>query len=126
MSPNTKQGLNDVYVLRPVAIFFIIVYHSFIIYRGGWSEPVNYQNVTCYHAIATISYAFWLELFVFISGYVFALSLTRKMPTFKSIFVSKFKRLILPCILFSTIYYIMFYYPVDFSINHCIMKIYHH
>lgn len=123
MASNIKQGLNDVYILRPIAIFFIIVYHAFIIYRGGWEKPSDYQDVTAYYTIATISYAFWLELFVFISGYLFALSLKRKQSKFKDMFISKFKRLILPSILFSTIYYFMFYYPVDFSALHCIMKI---
>ena len=123
MPINIKQSLNDVYILRPIAVFFIIVYHSFIIYRGGWTQPADYQDITTYYTIATISYAFWLELFVFISGYLFALSLKRKQSKFKEIFISKFKRLILPSILFSTIYYFMFYYPVDFSIYHCIIKI---
>lgn len=123
MASNIKQGLNDVYILRPIAIFFIIVYHAFIIYRGGWEKPSDYQDVTAYYTIATISYAFWLELFVFISGYLFALSLKRKQSEFKDMFISKFKRLILPSILFSIIYYFMFYYPIDFSVSHCVMKI---
>ena len=122
-SENTRIALNDVYVLRPIAVFFIIVYHAFIIYRGGWSEPVGFQEVGLYHTIATVSYAFWLELFVFISGYVFALSLQRKQPKFMSMTISKFRRLIVPSIIFSIAYYFMFYYPKDFSISHCVMKI---
>ena len=30
-----QQHLNDVYVIRPIAIFLLVVYHSFIIYGGG-------------------------------------------------------------------------------------------
>ena len=121
-SENTRIALNDVYILRPIAVFFIIVYHAFIIYRGGWAEPIGFQEIDLYHTIATVSYAFWLELFVFISGYVFALSLQRKQPNFISMTISKFRRLIVPSIIFSIAYYFIFYYPKDFSISHCVMK----
>lgn len=123
MQQNNPIKLNDVYILRPIAIFFIIVYHSFIIFRGGWRQPVDYQNIEAYYFIATVSYAFWLELFVFISGYVFGLSLQRKQPSFKSTLVDKFKRLIIPSIVFSSIYYFMFYDTANFSFSDCIIKV---
>ena len=125
MQSNEKKiGLNDVYIIRPIAIFILIIYHSFIIYRGGWELPESFQPIVGYYIIASICCAFRLELLVFVSGYLFGLTLLRKQPTFKNTLTSKFKRLILPSIVFSTIYYYIFYYsPITFSFSHCILII---
>lgn len=122
MRQNNPIKLNDVFIIRPIAVFFIIVYHAFIIYRGGWKQPIDFQDVGMYYSIATLSYAFWLELFVFISGYLLGLTLRHKELTFIALLTSKLKRLILPSILFSMIYYFMFM-TSNFSLTHCIIKI---
>ena len=116
MSGQPKQHLNDVYVIRPLAIFLLVVWHSFIIYTGGWKEPIDFTPVPGYWWLAKASYAFMLELFVFISGYVFGLSLQKKNLGIKSVAIGKLKRLIIPSILFSIIYYLLFYNLSDFSI----------
>lgn len=115
--------LNDVMIIRPLAIFLLVVWHSFIIYTGGWSAPAGFQPNECYWWLAKFSYAFMLELFVFISGYVFGLSLERKENTFKGIFINKFKRLIVPSIFFSVVYYFLFYNLENFSIIKCAWNI---
>lgn len=104
-----RKALNDVYVIRPIAIFLLVVYHSFIIYRGGWRQPVDFQYVGLYDWIATLCSAFRLELLVFCSGYLFALTLTRKQQNFWKIASSKAKRLLLPSVVFSIVYVILFY-----------------
>lgn len=111
-----KKALNDVYVMRPLAILLLVVWHSFIIYTGGWKEPVAFQPIEEYWWLAKFSYSFMLELFVFISGYVLGLALERKQTTIKSLIVSKIKRLIIPSIIFSTIYYFCFYNLENFTI----------
>lgn len=119
----SKILLNDVVIIRPLAIFLLIVWHSFIIYTGGWREPIGYEYVESYWWIAKVSYAFMLELFVFISGYVFEYSLQRKNSTFKGVVISKLKRLILPSVLFSVVYYIMFYNTSEFTVGDFIYEI---
>ena len=104
-----KKHLNDVYVIRPIAIFLLVVYHSFIIYRGGWCQPVDFQYVGLYDWIATLCSAFRLELLVFCSGYLFALTLTRKQQSFWKMASSKAKRLLLPSVVFSIVYVALFY-----------------
>lgn len=103
-----KRILNDVVIIRPLAIFLLVVWHSFIIYTGGWKAPVGYRPVESYWWIGKASYAFMLELFVFISGYVFALSLEKKELSFIRVVKEKFRRLIIPSLIFSTIYYLLF------------------
>ena len=102
--------------MRPIAIFLLVVWHSFIIYTGGWREPVGFQPVESYWWLAKFSYAFMLELFVFVSGYVLGLTLERKNPSFKELFIGKVKRLIIPSLIFSAVYYIIFYNIDNFTI----------
>lgn len=118
-----RKKLNDVYVIRPIAIFILIVYHSFIIYRGGWKPPVDFQYIQFYDWIATLCTAFRLELLVFCSGYLFALTLTRKQQSFRHIVTSKAKRLLLPSIVFSIIYVILFFNTKEKSIGELLYSI---
>lgn len=118
-----KKLLNDVVIIRPLAIFLLVVWHSFIIYTGGWTQPENFKSIETYWWIAKGSYACMLELFVFISGYVFALGLEKKKPTLKNVLTSKFKRLIIPSIIFSLAYYVIFYDIHNFSISSFAIKI---
>ena len=92
-------------VMRPLAIILMIVWHSFIIYTGGWQAPIEHEDICAYWWIAKLSYAFMLELFVFISGYVFAITINKENTTFKSILISKLRRLIIPSIIFSALYF---------------------
>lgn len=106
---SNKILLNDIVVIRPLAIILLVAYHAFIIYTGGWKEPVRFQPIETYWWIGKATYAFMLELFVFISGYVFALSLRKKNLSLKQIVKNKIKRLIIPSVVFSIAYYLIFY-----------------
>lgn len=77
MSDKSKI-LTEVSVIRPILIVLLVVYHSFIIYQGGWSEPDGFEPNRTYWWISKASYSFMLEAFVLISGYVFAYQATIK------------------------------------------------
>lgn len=112
-----KFILQDVTILRPVAILLLVVYHTFIIYTGGWKVPSGYVDVDVYKWIADISYSFMLQLFVMLSGYVFSFQMNgeKRNFTLKKIIISKFNRLIFPSIVFSIIYFFLFKEYMGFS-----------
>lgn len=110
MASENKNGiLSDIVFIRLILILLLVVYHSFIIYRGG--HPAGYEDVACYSWIAKFSYSFFLEAFVAISGYIYAYQIfdrKRDLP-FGKFVVNKFKRLIVPSIIFGAVYYFLFY-----------------
>ncbi len=101
-----SKNIAEVSIIRPILIVLLVVYHAFIIYRGGWSQPAGFQENTVYWWIAASAYSFMLEMFVFISGYVWAFQLfeRKKSQSFKQLISAKFKRLIIPSLIFSAIY----------------------
>ena len=82
--------------------------HSFTCYQGSWTKPEGYIDILTYKWIARAAFAFTLEAFVFISGYLFAF---QKITLNKSggVIINKLKRLILPSIIFSIPYFVIFY-----------------
>lgn len=104
--------LEDVTIIRLLLILLLVLYHSFAIYNGAWENPIANTNINLYWWIATFSYAFMLEAFVFISGYVLGFQVLKKgksIFSFDNLIKKKIKRLILPSFFFSIIYYILFY-----------------
>lgn len=120
---NRNKFLIDISIIRPICIFLLVVYHAFIIYQGGWEQPAGFRPIIAYWWISKASYAFMLELFVFISGYVFALTLQKRETSFKQILISKLKRLLIPSIIFSIAYYFMFLYTGKFHVLNFIKTI---
>ena len=107
-----SKYLDDVCLLRILLILILVLYHSFAIHNGAWEIPVGYQTIPVYGLIADFSYSFFLEAFTFISGLLLGYSVLKKGDesiNFKNCFIKKAKRLLLPCIFFSIIYYILFY-----------------
>ena len=90
----------------------LVFYHAFAVFSGGWAPIEDYPEISVYDLLDKLSYACLLETFVFISGYIFGYQVrqkgTEKVLKAKKIFVKKFKRLIVPSIIFSTIYLLMF------------------
>lgn len=102
--------LKEVNVIRPLAIIMLVLMHAFTIYGGSWPKPEKTYDVEVYFWIQKLSFACMLEMFVFLSGYVFAYQvceLKKKYSSYQLIKV-KFKLLIMPSIVFSIIYS-MFY-----------------
>ena len=98
--------LNEVAVIRPILIVVVVLYHAFIVYNGGWKEPVGFVPCEQYKWIARVAYSFMLETFVFISGYVWAFQHIelKRIETFESLVIKKMQRLMLPCLLFGILY----------------------
>ena len=107
--------LYDVCIIRILLIILLVTYHAFIIFRGGWEEPIGFKPVSVYWWMSSIAYSFLLEMFVFISGYLWGYQENTKggSKTGK-IIANKAKRLLIPSIFFSLIYYFIFY---DFKEN---------
>lgn len=111
MAESKRGMLSDIVFIRLTLILLLVVYHSFIIYGGGWSHPAGYEDIACYSWISKISYSFFLEAFVAISGYIYAYQIfeRKKLLPFGIFVLNKIKRLIIPNIIFGTVYYFMFY-----------------
>lgn len=70
--------------------------------------PTGIEPNESYKWVAYLSQAFRLEAFVFVSGYIFQLQLRKhKFADIKSLAISKFKRLIIPCWIFGVFYYLI-------------------
>lgn len=110
-----KKILTDVCAIRLMLIILLVLYHSFAIFCGGWTPLDGYPEPAEYWWIGKAAYSFMLEAFVFISGYVYGYQIYRNPEklSMKTVVNSKLKRLILPSIIFSTIYYLLFYDLTD-------------
>lgn len=97
--------------MRTILALLIVFMHSFTCYNGSWEQPAGYVDIPLYKWLARFSFAFTLEAFVFISGYLFAFQQTNSNFTkgIIELFFNKLKRLILPSIIFSIFYFILFY-----------------
>ena len=103
--------LNEVTLMRTLLALLSVFMHAFTCYQGGWKQPEGYVDIPVYKWIARTSFAFALEAFVFISGYLFAFQriTLKRTDGFWKLTVNKLKRLILPGIIFSILYFIIFY-----------------
>lgn len=106
----SKTWLNEVSMMRPVLLVLLVTYHAFAPYCGAWIMPDGIDEVVAYEWFALLAYAFMLEGFVFISGYIFAFQILEKhkFKTFSSLLRNKFQRLIIPGMIFSFLYLCLF------------------
>lgn len=111
MEQKVKIRLDEVTLMRTILALLIVFMHSFTCYNGSWKEPAGYVDIPLYKWLARISFAYTLEAFVFISGYLFAFQRITLKRTGGgiSLIANKLKRLILPSIIFSIIYFLLFY-----------------
>ena len=72
MEQKQKKRLDEVTLMRCILAILIVFMHSFTCYDGSWHEPAGYVDVPLYMWLSRVSFAFTLEAFVFISGYLFA------------------------------------------------------
>lgn len=109
---NTKSNLlSDVVIIRNILIILLVFYHAFAIYSGAWAPIKGYPEILVYWWMDKLSYAFMLELFVFVSGYVFGYQVRNKGESklkANNLFGGKFKRLMIPCMVFSLLYIVLF------------------
>ena len=107
----SNKRLADVVVIRNILIVLLVFYHAFAIYSGAWSPIKGFPEIKTYWWLDKLSYAFMLELFVFVSGYVFGYQVRVKGESklqAKDLFWGKFKRLMIPCMVFSLLYILLF------------------
>ncbi len=124
----SKKIISEVAILRPIIIILLVLMHSFSPYVGSW-EPI-FENDgsliwTLYRLLVKLISGFRIEAIVFIAGYIFAYQMIDlgKNLTLKDFFISKLKRLYLPCLFFSVIYYFCFYNQETFDISNFLLKV---
>ena len=101
--------LKEISIMRPLLIALLVVYHAFIIYGGGWNKPTGFIVIPAYNHIVWWSYAFMLEAFTFMSGYIYIYSCRKKgVDDLRNLIVKKAKRLLLPMVLFGVLYFVCF------------------
>lgn len=111
-SKNVSSRLDEVCLLRLILIFLLVIYHTFAPYCGSWREINDTDMIPIsYFWIGKASYSFMLECFTFVSGWVFGYQVLNKgrqkfQP--KHLVRSKLKRLIVPSVIFSIIYILIF------------------
>ena len=116
-----KEWLYELSFMRPILLLLLVSYHAFAPWCGTWDMPAGCAPFEPYRWIALLSRAFRLECFVFISGYIFTFQMLKKnkFSSFKELLSSKMVRLLIPCWVFSIIYFACFKHytnVVDFLI----------
>lgn len=118
MTQNEKRiRLDEVTLMRTILALLIVFMHSFTCYNGSWAQPAGYVDIPLYKWLTRTSFAFTLEAFVFLSGYLFAFQriTLRRTDGFWKLTINKLKRLILPSIIFSVLYFVLFFEYKDLS-----------
>ena len=101
--------LKEIAIMRPLLIVQLVVYHAFIVYWGGWNPPMGYKDIALYGHIAGWSYAYMLESFTFMSGYVWLYTCQQMgVGGLKSMILKKTKRLLIPMFFFGIVYFVCF------------------
>lgn len=100
--------LSEVVIVRLCLILTLVFYHAFAIYSGAWIREYTPPRILLYDWLDRLSYACMLESFVFISGYLVGYQVLIKKR--ELIIMNKVTRLLVPSILFSLIYWLIFNY----------------
>ncbi len=109
-----KQGYFDnINYIRILLILLLVAYHSFAPYSGAW-ESIYADFISGYKWFAETCYSAMLELFVFISGYLFGYKLYKVKVlkeghiSFISLLKSKAIRLLVPTYIYGILYVVVF------------------
>lgn len=118
--------LYEVVLIRLILIVLLVLYHAFAMYNGAWKMPEGIHEVKAYWWIASFAYSFMLEAFVFVSGYVYGYQVRTKyncVVDFNTTVLRKAKRLLIPSITFSILYFICFNLDKDINIGRLVYNI---
>lgn len=102
----------DVVAIRLSLIFLLIVYHALSIFTGAWDSPYSIDiQIPVYEWVGMSIHSFQLETMVFISGLLLGFNAMRNNDSlsYNSCVVKKARRILLPCLFFGVIYFMMFY-----------------
>lgn len=111
INSSNNNILYEVIYVRLFLIIALVFYHAFAVFSGAWAPIAGYPNIPVYSIIDKLSYACLLETFVFISGYILGYQVSKKGDEYiqtKQFMIKKIKRLIVPSILFSILYVLIF------------------
>lgn len=105
-----QSRLQEISLVRPLTIVMLVVMHAFTMYAGNWTMPEGIHPVQAYWWLQKYSFSCMLEMFVFVSGYVFGYQIFGKGKVFgfAELLTGKLKRLILPSVIFSALYILLF------------------
>ena len=129
ISSNTqpkKKLLYEVSLIRPMVIFLLVVLHSFTKIAHGGGNSQDYQLEESYQWFVWLISGFRIETIALVAGYVFSYQSHDLGRSYKLLpFVyKKFKRLIIPMLVFGLVYYFCFYFNVSvFTVKDFILKI---
>lgn len=111
-----KAYFDNIAILRIVLIFLLVWTHAFAPWHG-WGEI---EGITAsenyFHWIGKLTYYIFMPGLLMISGFLLGSSAKRKPERLNAhgLIVKKIKRLLIPSIIFSFVYYLMFY---DLSVS---------
>lgn len=66
------RNLDEISFIRSILIILLIIVHCFTVFNGGWSPFIGYSDCTSCMWLSRTCYSFMLEIFTFVSGYVWA------------------------------------------------------
>ena len=107
---NDMNFRNDIGLFRVIVIFLLLVFHSFCPFGNYWRDIG--LDVPFYYWLDNWSYSFFLQGFIFISGYLYGIQLPKKkakgLYNIKEELKKKFHRLMIPSLLFTSLYIVLF------------------
>ena len=110
MPLNDMSFRSDIGLFRVLVIFLLLVFHSFCPYGNYWRDIG--LDVPLYYWLDNWSYSFFLQGFIFISGYLYGIQLPKKkakgLYNIKEELKKKFHRLMVPSLLYTSLYIILF------------------
>ena len=113
-----KRLLYEISIIRPLIIFLLVVYHSLCVFTGGWVPPDGVPPNAAYWWLGRLISGFRIETIAFVGGYVFCYQCVElgRRQSFLAFVWKKFKRLIIPCFIFGTVYFLLYRYnPARFN-----------
>lgn len=104
-----NDKLYEISLLRPILAIMIVGLHAFCIYNGGWHEPEGFSPNILYAWIGKFCAISTVPAFVFVSGYIYSYQRIRIKREGGAKFIKrKLKRLMLPSIIFSVLYFLFY------------------
>ena len=106
-----RLRLNEVDAIRSILVILLVLYHSFCMYDNKWELCDNAFDINMYKWISRFAYAFLLQGYFFMSGYIWAFQkeILKKNESFIQLVKAKSIRLLLPSLSFGVVYYLLFY-----------------
>lgn len=122
-----KKLLYEVSIIRPIVIFLLLFFHSFSKIAAGGGQTNDYQLASAYQWLCWLISGFRIETIALVAGYVFAyqcIDLKRSYRFWPFVW-KKFKRLIIPMLVFGVVYYFCFLYDsATFGMKEFVIKLF--